>query len=376
MKVLILSCNTGGGHNAAAKAVAEQLTENGDDAVFLDYLCLAGKNVSSIVGNAYIKIVQKFPGLFGIIYQIGMFVSKHMKKSPIYYINGKMAKYLDAYIKENPVDAIVMPHLYPAETITYMKNHGMKLPLTIAVMTDYTCIPFWEETDCDYYIVPHKELKDACVKRGLPEKKLLFCGIPVSTSFNKNISKAAARKKLNLSPEEKYILIAGGSMGAGNLLSLSEELLKVCTHERIIIVCGSNNKVTSKIKKSLGHNPRITIIGFTSHMYLYLYACDILFTKPGGLTSTEAAVAGIPLVHTKPIPGCETVNRRFFVSHGMSVSAPTQGAQIKKGLELLKSESKMKKMQHMQRINVNAHAADDICDVIQKQLHSNINGGI
>ena len=41
-------------------------------------------------------------------------------------------------------------------------------------------------------------------------------------------------------------------------------------------------------------------------------ACDVLFTKPGGLTSTEGAVAGIPMVHTEPIPGCETANRKFF----------------------------------------------------------------
>lgn len=35
-------------------------------------------------------------------------------------------------------------------------------------------------------------------------------------------------------------------------------------------------------------------------------AADVLFTKPGGLTTTEAAVKGIPIVHTRPIPGCET----------------------------------------------------------------------
>jgi len=64
-----------------------------------------------------------------------------------------------------------MPHLYPAETITYMKRKGMKLPLTLAVMTDYTCIPFWEETDVDYYIAPHESLIKPCVRRGLPKEK-------------------------------------------------------------------------------------------------------------------------------------------------------------------------------------------------------------
>ena len=50
-------------------------------------------------------------------------------------------------------------------------------------MTDYTCIPFWEETDCDYYVIPHEELKEICIKRGIPEEKLLPFGIPVSRRF-------------------------------------------------------------------------------------------------------------------------------------------------------------------------------------------------
>ena len=79
------------------------------------------------------------------------------EKISVYYANARMARYLEEYLQENPVDAIVMPHLYPAETITYMRRNGFALPLTVAVMTDYTCIPFWEETDCDYYITPHKK---------------------------------------------------------------------------------------------------------------------------------------------------------------------------------------------------------------------------
>ena len=64
------------------------------------------------------------------------------------------------------MDVLVMPHLYPAETITYMKRKGMKLPLTVAVMTDYTCIPFWEETDCDYYVMSHEALRKILCKTG------------------------------------------------------------------------------------------------------------------------------------------------------------------------------------------------------------------
>ena len=118
MKVLILSCNTGGGHNAAAQAIAEAIREHGECAEVLDYLSLAGKGVSKLVGDGYVKVVKKAPAMFGMAYKLGMVVSRLMKKSPVYYANARMARYLEEYLQENPVDAIVMPHLYPAETIT------------------------------------------------------------------------------------------------------------------------------------------------------------------------------------------------------------------------------------------------------------------
>ena len=76
MNVLILSCNTGGGHNAAARAAAEAFRAHGEEAVVLDYLKLAGEKVSRTVGNVYVETVKIAPGLFGLLYKIGMLVSR------------------------------------------------------------------------------------------------------------------------------------------------------------------------------------------------------------------------------------------------------------------------------------------------------------
>ena len=236
MNVLILSCNTGGGHNAAARAVAEVFRAHGDEAVVLDYLKLAGEKVSRTVGNVYVETVKIAPGLFGLLYKIGMLVSRLLRRSPVYYVNGKMAVYLAAYLKKHPADVIVMPHLYPAETITYMKRKGMKLPLTVAVMTDYTCIPFWEETDCDYYMIPHESLIPEIVKRGIPEEKLVVTGIPVAaacsepwsgmperkccggytrTALRAKNAQQAAKRVWDSKKSRGISLVAGGSMGSG-----------------------------------------------------------------------------------------------------------------------------------------------------------------
>lgn len=372
MKALILSCNTGGGHNSAARAIAEELQDRGDEAYVLDYLCLAGEGVSRLVGDGYVQIVKKTPRLFGVAYKLGMGVSKIAKKSPVYYLNGRMARYLDQYLREHPVDVLVMPHLYPAETITHMKKKGMKLPLTIAVMTDYTCIPFWEETDCDYYVMSHEALRKSCVKRGIPEEKLLPLGIPVSRACRKEISKAEARKKLGLEADKKYFLAAGGSMGAGDLDDLLKEILAQTAEERIVVICGSNQKAEQKLKKKYCEEKRVEVLGFTTQMPLYLKACDVLFTKPGGLTSTEAAVVGVPMIHTAPIPGCETANRKFFVRSGMSWSANTLKGQAKKGVLLMVDDAAARRMIECQRNQIHGDAVVRLYEFIREKTESGI----
>ena len=64
MHVLILSCSTGGGHNAAGAAMKEALEAAGHQAVLLHYMDLAGKKVADTVDNTYLKMVKRSPKMF------------------------------------------------------------------------------------------------------------------------------------------------------------------------------------------------------------------------------------------------------------------------------------------------------------------------
>ncbi|HIR93127.1 MAG TPA: glycosyltransferase [Candidatus Egerieimonas intestinavium] len=368
MKILILSCKTGGGHDAAGFAVKEALEARGHEAYMFDYLTLAGEKVSETVGDIYVNTVQKMPHVFGLVYRMGMVISRITRKSPVYYVNAKMGKYLQAYMEQEHFDAVVMPHLYPAETITYMKRKGMELPLTLAVMTDYTCIPFWEETDCDYYIAPHRELVEQCVRRGIPEEKLIPLGIPVGEKFLKKADKKKARSFLELPREGRMYLLMGGSMGAGDLEKLTKELVARLTEgEFLAVICGNNRKVFQRMKKKYQDREEVYLVGKTRQMDMYMKACDIIYTKPGGLTSTEAAVSRIPIIHTAPIPGCETANRRFFVKHGMSAAPRTIEGQVKKGRELLDNPARAEEMQKAQREHISGQTARRIAEFIEEK---------
>ena len=171
MKVLILSCNTGGGHNAAASALKESLNFYHHEAEVLDLMSLGRKHTSALVGGAYVKLVSVFPAGFGALYQLGELVRKFPWKSPVYYANARLGNALADYIDQNHFNAVVTTHLYPAETLTWMKQKGRLTIPCVAVATDYACIPFWEETNCDYYVVPHKDLIPEFASCGIPEEK-------------------------------------------------------------------------------------------------------------------------------------------------------------------------------------------------------------
>ena len=123
-----------------------------------DMMLLAGQRVSRMVGGSYVGMVKHAPGAFHMLSQAGGKLSSAKRQSPVYYANHFLAKPLARYLEKHPADVIVTPHLFPAETLTYMKRRGMTDIPVLAVGTDYTCIPFWEETRCDGYILPHPDL--------------------------------------------------------------------------------------------------------------------------------------------------------------------------------------------------------------------------
>lgn len=81
MHVLILSCSTGGGHNAAGAAMKEALEAAGHQAVLLHYMDLAGKKVADTVDNTYLKMVKRSPKVFGALYKAGIFISSSRRRS-------------------------------------------------------------------------------------------------------------------------------------------------------------------------------------------------------------------------------------------------------------------------------------------------------
>lgn len=370
MNVLILSCNTGGGHNAAGDALAQCLRARGHSADLVDFLALAGEKVSQLVSGAYIEMAKHLPHLFGVTYGLGRAVStaEQLLKlhSPVYAACAQVVPALERYLRDHPCHAVAAPHMFPAMALTEMKRRGLPLPLTAAVATDYTCIPFFQEADCDYVLLPGPMCVDEFVQRGFPPRKLVPIGIPVSAQFRRKIGKTESRRALGLEERCPWVLVMGGSMGAGQIAQLTRSLLYLMERDvHIAVICGSNARLLQKMTRIYGENPRVRVTGFTDQVARYMEASDLLYTKPGGITSTEGAVMGVPMVHMRPIPGCESRNRQLFTREGMSVSARGVLALAVKGRRLLASPERQEEMRAAQRRQVAQDAAGHIVTFLE-----------
>lgn len=366
MDALILSCGTGGGHNSAGKAILEELLKRGHQATMFNPYTLKSTKLSSGIDHTYISTVQRVPDLFGAIYKIGNLYRRLPFRSPVYFSNRAMNPVMEEYLSEHPADIVIMPHLFPAEIMTNMKKHGLPVPKTMFVATDYVCIPFTEETECDAYVIPAADLAESFTAKGLPEEKLHPLGIPVSHAFVSGEPKEAVRAQLGLEPDKKYVLIAGGSMGGGKIektVELLSEHFKDRADTELIIICGNNQELYQKLAKQ--ETAGIQVMSYTDRMADYMRASNLFVTKPGGLSSTEAAVCNVPILHTATIPGCESHNADYFCSHGMSLSGELTEDILAQIDRVLQDETCAQKMIQCQRKWINPNAAADICDLAE-----------
>ena len=322
MEALILSCSTGGGHHAAAKAMKEEMEGRGHHVDFLDPYMLSGTGRDERIGNRYVRCAQRMPEVFGGIYRIGNLYRRLPWKSPVYWANRRTADDMQEYLKQHRYDVILTTHIFPGEILTHLKRRGAALPKMVYIATDYTCIPFTEETECDYYIVPSPGQKREFCSWGIPREKVVPIGIPVKHEFKEEMSREKALELLGLDLEKRYILMAGGSIGAGEIFKavcVMQGYLEDHRETVLIVMCGTNQKLYAKLKSKYQEEPQILLLKRTECMAEYLKACDFYISKPGGLSSTEAAVSHTPLLHISPIPGCESENVRFFAESGMSL---------------------------------------------------------
>ena len=361
-KVLILSCGTGGGHNSAAKAIREELINQGLEADFMEYLEIINPNIKDTVNKMYLKTTNNEGKTFKVVYKLGELYQKTNIKSPVYGLNQLNKDKLYDYIKRNGYEYIITTHLFAAQALTAIKKEH-RITFT-AVATDYVCIPFWKESNPDYLIIPSEELKDNFVKQGVKENKLIPLGIPTKKAFRDEYNINECKEKLGLDKDKRYILLLTGSMGFGNVEGIVDSLEKNINDATIMVACGTNKDLLESMKK----RKNVIAIPYTENIDLYMKSSEVILSKPGGLTTTEIAVLGKPFIHTMPIPGCENYNADFFEKHGMSIKCMTINEIVESTKLLLNDEIKRQELVDNQNKYINKESSVDIVNIIKHQI--------
>ncbi|NLN23198.1 MAG: hypothetical protein GX164_03990 [Clostridiales bacterium] len=357
MKVLILSENTGEGHNSTAVAIKEALAEVGTDCDIQNALSLQSVRLSKFISNSHSFCYKYIPRLYGIGYMYEE--KKHNKLSSI---KTKAARRLYETVVAGGYEAVICVHVFGAIIYTEAKkNFGLSVP-GYFVATDYTCSPGVNLTDMNAYFIPHRHCAHDFIRKGVPEEKLVVSGIPVRRTFLYKTDKAVARAELGLPVEGIIVLLAFGSIGCGPILEIYKLLISRLPKDvTIVVITGRNKRIYNKLTEGNINTPKnVHIVGYTDKMMLYMDAADFFMTKSGGLSTTEAIAKGIPLFCIDAVPGCETRNYEFFTKHNYVLYGKTNDELVNLVVRCVKDPALTKPYLERWKIDFPSGAADMI----------------
>lgn len=342
-KVLIMSASTGGGHNRAARAIKEELESRtiGNMSIeceIVDSLKLVNNTMDKVISRGYEKSALYTPKAYGSVYRFSetTIASKNeFKTNPLTSLMARKFKHL---LNESTPDLIIGTHPFPMIALSTLKKNNnihslsrsesfykstkVDIPPMISVLTDYTTHSTWIQNEIDYYIVGHEYVKELLVYEGVDSEKVKAFGIPVEKSFLSHRDRETVLTELGLSPEKLTVLLMGGSFGAGNIKETLEDLIAIDRDFQILVITGRNEHLKDKLSKMLDstiHNKNICLLGYTNKMNDILASIDVLISKPGGLTTTEALLNDVPMIVPYFIPGQEEENLDFLTNCGAAL---------------------------------------------------------
>jgi processive 1,2-diacylglycerol beta-glucosyltransferase len=214
--------------------------------------------------------------------------------------------------------AIVCTHALPCGLIAREKKRGNCQAPLVAVVTDHAVHSYWVNPQVNLYLVANDSSADTLASRGVPRSRIRVTGIPIDPQFKEKTAAPAARKKLGLDPLRPTVLVMGGSHGMGPMAEIAAGLLALKNPPQVAVVAGDNRDLHAELS-ALKPRKGLTVFGATRQIALLMDAADLLVSKPGGISSSEALAKGLPMIFMKPLPGQEERNARILVRHGAAV---------------------------------------------------------
>ena len=319
MRILIATVTAGGGHLAAAAALDEawRALRPKDAVERVDLVKFFSPLHRKIHGEGYVKLVERAPELWGMLFAKTDSTKAARRLNRIQQLFPSRArKRFASYVKEFKPDVVLCTHFTPVTELCDMRDElSGKPPLVVSVVTDFEAHALWMDEGVDLYCVAAEETKARLVARGAVAKNVIATGIPISAKFATQINALAVRKTLGLRDDLPTMLVLSGGFGMGPVGKVLGELDKVSREFQTVVVCGRNEELRRELASQDRKHPT-RVIGFAANMHELMTVADLIITKPGGLTSSEALAMGKPLFILDPIPGQEAANSDFLLERG------------------------------------------------------------
>jgi len=317
VRVLIFSTTFGAGHIKAAEALIAGIRNlaPSTDIVHEDAMKLINKVLNSLLRTSYIRVIKRAPNLWGKFYNSVRAKTYDSLFQPVNYLGQKQ---LLTYVMDLQPDVIVSTYPTVSGALASLRVKGeLSIPL-VSVVTDYTVHGQWIHPGIDLNIVGCDKVYHGLVEWGIEPKRIQVSGIPVNPYFEYRLDKEEVLKKLGLHTDYLTFLIMGGAYGVlGKAQSMAKDLLHLKAPVQAIIVCGKDKKLYHSLDQIVeeARNP-VVRFGFVDNIDELMTAADMIITKAGGLTVSEALSKHLPMIIFKPIPGQEEDNAVYIQEVG------------------------------------------------------------
>jgi processive 1,2-diacylglycerol beta-glucosyltransferase len=270
-----------------------------------------------IVSDGYVKLVSHAPELWGMMF------AKTDKPKMARALNrvramvaGKSRLRFGRHVRRFRPDVVLCTHYSPLQTLNYLRRkQGRPWPVAVSVVTDFEAHALWMDPCVDLYCVAAEETRARLVARGALPEDVVVTGIPISARFSAKLDAKAVRQSLGLRDDQPLLLVPSGGFGMGPVGAILAELDKVERPLQTVVVTGRNEELRCELAAQDRKHPT-HVLGFVTNMHELMAVADLIITKPGGLTSSEALAMGKPLLILNPIPGQESANSDFLLERG------------------------------------------------------------
>lgn len=336
MFLSILSCNYGGGHKRVGEAVAEEWRlQTGGRAEIVDYFAKFVHPVfDAITKFSYIQSVRWFPLGYGLFYKLTGDIRPDSFVQRV--INRMGLERLDRYLRAERPDIVCCVHCTPAGTMSDLHLAGRTDIPCLTVITDYVIHSQWIHPAVERYCVANELVRDGLLARGIPPNRITVTGLPIERKFQGALDRDALRARLGLTTGVAVIAVMAGAYAMlGGILDVVKVLAQFPRPLQALVVCGYDRGLEKQVRERAAGSPHpFHVFGYVDNVEELMTVSDLLITKAGGVTVSEALTKRLPMLVYRPIPGQEEGNTRFLLEQGAAL-APRTPAALHEALESL-----------------------------------------